>query len=323
MSNGPSASESARLLRQRLEMGGREIFLEGLTREEALRLVALARGQASVSATAPRVPKGPRAAEPVGGREEGASVAEARPAAGGAQKVRAATGKTGAATGKVGAAAGKVGAAAGKTGTEAKTPGADPQLAADAPLPDDYDALREVALACTRCRLCEGRTQVVFSDGPRDARLMVVGEAPGANEDQTGVPFVGAAGQYLDLLLSTVGLSRTESVYIANVLKCRPPANRDPKPDEIETCSPYLRKQIDLVRPEALLAVGSFSGKLLTGRDKVSLGKLRGEVHSYHGVPLVVTYHPAALLRNPRWVGPFWDDLQLLRQVLAGGDEAS
>lgn len=309
MSEGPSASESARLLRQRLEMGGGEIFLEGLTREEALRLVALARTQASARAAASTVPEAPRAGEPVGGRKERPPVAEARPAAGGAQKVSAKAGKTG--------------AEAGRTGTEARETGADPEVPADAPLPDDYDALREAALACTRCRLCEGRTQVVFSDGPRDARLMVVGEAPGANEDQTGVPFVGAAGQYLDLLLSTVGLSRTESVYIANVLKCRPPANRDPKPDEIETCSPYLRKQIDLVRPEALLAVGSFSGKLLTGRDKVSLGKLRGEVHSYHGVPLVVTYHPAALLRNPRWVRPLWDDLQLLRQVLAGGDEAS
>lgn len=309
MSEGPSASESARLLRQRLEMGGGEIFLEGLTREEALRLAALARTQASARAAASTVPEAPRAGEPVGGRKERPPVAEARPAAGGAQKVSAKAGKTG--------------AEAGRTGTEARETGADPEVPADAPLPDDYDALREAALACTRCRLCEGRTQVVFSDGPRDARLMVVGEAPGANEDQTGVPFVGAAGQYLDLLLSTVGLSRTESVYIANVLKCRPPANRDPKPDEIETCSPYLRKQIDLVRPEALLAVGSFSGKLLTGRDKVSLGKLRGEVHSYHGVPLVVTYHPAALLRNPRWVRPLWDDLQLLRQVLAGGDEAS
>jgi DNA polymerase len=145
---------------------------------------------------------------------------------------------------------------------------------------------------------------------------MVVGEAPGANEDRTGLPFVGAAGKYLDLLLATVGLGRDETVYIANVLKCRPPGNRDPQADEIESCSPYLRKQIDLVRPEALLAVGSFSGKLLTGRDNVTLGELRGEVHTYHGVPLVVTYHPAALLRNPRWTRLFWEDLQLLRDVI-------
>jgi len=166
--------------------------------------------------------------------------------------------------------------------------------------------------------LCEGRTQVVFSDGPSDARLMVVGEAPGANEDETGLPFVGAAGKYLDLLLATVGLSREESVYIANVLKCRPPGNRNPTPDEIEACSPYLRKQIELVRPEVLLAVGSFSAKLLTGQEKSSLGRLRGEVHVYEGVPLVVTYHPAALLRNPRWTRAFWSDLQLLRDVMEG-----
>lgn len=183
-------------------------------------------------------------------------------------------------------------------------------------LPDSYDELREVALACTRCGLAKGRTQVVFSDGPSDARLMVVGEAPGANEDATGVPFVGAAGKYLDLLLATVGLSRKESVYIANVLKCRPPANRNPTPDEIESCSPFLKKQIDVVGPKALLAVGSFAGQLLTGREKVALGKLRGEVHRYHGVPLVVTYHPAALLRNANWTRLFWDDLQLLRSVM-------
>lgn len=183
-------------------------------------------------------------------------------------------------------------------------------------LPDDYEGVREIALGCTACGLAEGRTQVVFSDGRPDARLMVVGEAPGANEDRTGVPFVGAAGQFLDLLLATVGLSREDSVYIANVLKCRPPGNRDPQPDEIEACSPLLRKQIDLVKPDALLAVGSFSGRLLTGQEKSSLGRLRGTVHSYHGVPLVVTYHPAALLRNGNWTRSFWEDLQLLRDVI-------
>jgi DNA polymerase len=185
-------------------------------------------------------------------------------------------------------------------------------------LPGDIDALREVALGCTRCGLAEGRTRVVFSDGVADARLMVVGEAPGANEDETGLPFVGAAGQFLDLLLQTVDLSREESVYICNVLKCRPPGNRNPEPSEIATCSPYLLKQIELVRPDAILAVGSFSGQLLTGQEKTALGKLRGRVHSYQGVPLVVTYHPAALLRNGNWTRSFWEDLQLLRDVLAG-----
>lgn len=183
-------------------------------------------------------------------------------------------------------------------------------------LPDGYEAVRELALACTRCRLAEGRTQVVFSDGPPNARVMVVGEAPGANEDETGRPFVGAAGKYLDLLLATVGLSREESVYICNVLKCRPPGNRNPLPDEIDACAPYLRKQIELVAPEAILAVGSFAGQLLTGREKSALGRLRGDVHAFQGVPLVVTYHPAALLRNAGWTRAFWDDLQLLRSVI-------
>jgi DNA polymerase len=185
-------------------------------------------------------------------------------------------------------------------------------------VPASYEELRQAAMACTRCRLAGTRSHVVFSDGVPNARLVVVGEAPGANEDETGLPFVGAAGKFLDLLLLTVGLSRQESVYICNVLKCRPPGNRNPLPDEIETCSPFLEKQIELVRPEALLAVGSFSGQLLTGRQGASLGSLRGQVHSYKGIPLVCTYHPAALLRNARWTRSFWDDLQLLRGVMDG-----
>ena len=118
------------------------------------------------------------------------------------------------------------------------------------------------------------------------------------------------------LLLATIGRSRKDSVYIANVLKCRPPGNRDPDPGEIAECSPFLLKQIDLVKPSAILAVGSFSARLLTGREGVALGKLRGHVHTYHGVPLVVTYHPAALLRNRRWIRSFWEDLQLLRSII-------
>ncbi len=158
---------------------------------------------------------------------------------------------------------------------------------------------------------------MVFSDGNPSADLVVVGEAPGANEDATGVPFVGVAGQFLDLLLATVDLSRKDSVYICNVLKCRPPGNRNPQPDEIEACTPFLVKQIELVSPKALLAVGTFAAQFLTGQQK-ALGKLRGEVHAYQGVPLVVTYHPAALLRNSKWTRSFWEDLQLLRQVIDG-----
>ncbi|MFV2006273.1 MAG: uracil-DNA glycosylase, partial [Longimicrobiales bacterium] len=123
------------------------------------------------------------------------------------------------------------------------------------------------------------------------------------------------AGKLLDLMLASIDLSRRDSVYICNVLKCRPPGNRDPMQDEIDQCSPYLKRQIELVAPEVILAVGTFSAKLLTGTTK-PLGRLRGEIYSYEGVPLIVTYHPAALLRNRGWTRSAWDDLQLLRQVL-------
>ncbi len=196
---------------------------------------------------------------------------------------------------------------------ELEVPTAPP--AQDIVIPGEYEELRQMALSCTRCRLAEGRTQVVFSDGNPTGRLMVVGEAPGANEDKTGLPFVGQAGKLLDLLLASVGLSRKDSVYICNVLKCRPPGNRNPMPDEIDSCSAFLRGQIELVAPEVILAVGTFAAQALTG-EKKALGKLRGTVYSYQGVPLVVTYHPAALLRNGSWTRTTWDDLQLLRQVL-------
>ena len=186
----------------------------------------------------------------------------------------------------------------------------------------DHDQLRDAALACTRCRLSEGRQHVVFADGNPEARVMVVGEAPGAREDATGLPFVGQAGRLLDLMLASVGLSRRESVYICNVLKCRPPGNRDPLPDEIESCAPLLKRQIEVVEPEVLLGVGSFAARWLVGR-KGPLGKLRGEVHSYQGVPLVVTYHPAALLRNPSLSRLAWADLQLLCRVIDGADSGA
>ncbi len=185
---------------------------------------------------------------------------------------------------------------------------------------DAYHQLKREALACTKCGLATGRTQVVFSDGNPNARLMVVGEAPGQREDETGVPFVGRAGQMLDLLLGAIGLSRKESVYICNVLKCRPPGNRNPLPDEIELCSPYLLRQIDAVSPEVILAVGTFAAQLLTGQP-IAIGRLRGTVYSYGGAPLVVTYHPAALLRNQSWIRKTWDDLQLLAHVMDGSSD--
>ncbi|HIF38854.1 MAG TPA: uracil-DNA glycosylase [Gemmatimonadetes bacterium] len=179
----------------------------------------------------------------------------------------------------------------------------------------NYEVLEETAGHCQKCALCEKRNRVVFADGHRDARLMIIGEAPGAKEDQAGIPFVGHAGKFLDLLLASVSLSRKDSVYICNVLKCRPPANRDPLPDEIAMCAPYLTQQIALVAPEVILAVGTFAAQFLTGK-KLPLGKLRGSTYSYKGVPLVITYHPAALLRNSGWTRPTWEDFQLLRKIM-------
>lgn len=213
------------------------------------------------------------------------------------------------------------GVMAGQTGARARSGVKMPAEAGTAKLSAsrigtaDYESLREAAMVCTRCRLAEGRRTVVFSDGNPAGRLMVVGEAPGAREDATGLPFVGQAGKLLDLMLASVALSRQDSVYICNVLKCRPPGNRNPMPDEIEACAPLLKRQIELVAPEVLLAVGSFAAQWLTGSTK-ALGKLRGEVYSYQGVPLVVTYHPAALLRNPGWSRLAWEDLQLLCRIM-------
>lgn len=182
------------------------------------------------------------------------------------------------------------------------------------------DALRAEALGCTRCVLSGGRTQVVFGEGSADAEVLVVGEAPGAEEDRTGRPFVGRAGKLLDRLLGSVGLER-DAVYICNVLKCRPPRNRDPKPDEVEACTPFLLRQVELVRPRVIVAFGTFAAQTLLSTS-VSIGRLRGETHEYHGVPLVPTYHPAALLRNPVWIRPVWEDLQRLRGILDAPDGA-
>jgi DNA polymerase len=177
-------------------------------------------------------------------------------------------------------------------------------------------AVRELSLGCPRCRLAETRTRVVFGEGSETARLMAVGEAPGENEDRQGRPFVGKAGKLLDLLLMTAGFER-DAVYICNVLKCRPPGNRNPLPDEVEACSPYLLKQVELVAPRVVVAFGTFAAQTLLGTD-LSIGKLRGKPHQYRGIPVVPTYHPAALLRNPGWVRAVWDDLQRARAVLEG-----
>ncbi|HEX6306915.1 MAG TPA: uracil-DNA glycosylase [Longimicrobiales bacterium] len=171
------------------------------------------------------------------------------------------------------------------------------------------------AAACTRCRLHSGRSTVVFGEGNPVADLVVVGEAPGQEEDRTGRPFVGRAGKLLDLLLMAAGFPRA-SVYICNVLKCRPPDNRNPLPDEVTPCTTtFLHGQLEAIAPRVLLAVGRFAAQALLMSEE-SIGRLRGRVHTYRGTPLIVTYHPAYLLRSPQNTRSAWHDFQLVRRVL-------
>lgn len=181
----------------------------------------------------------------------------------------------------------------------------------------DWEELTKEAHQCQACGLCATRTQVVFGVGDRRADWLIVGEAPGADEDRQGEPFVGRAGKLLDPMLRAIGLRR-EQVYIANILKCRPPDNREPTPAEASSCRPFLRRQIALIQPRIILAVGRIAAQNLLETD-TQIGKLRGRVHAFGParIPLVVTYHPAYLLRSPREKRKAWDDLRLARRVLA------
>lgn len=170
--------------------------------------------------------------------------------------------------------------------------------------------------ACTACKLCATRHKVVPGVGDPDADWLFVGEAPGQEEDARGEPFVGQAGRLLDNMLASLGLSRTKQVYIANVLKCRPPNNRTPEPAEADACSPYLARQIELVRPKLVVALGKTAASLLLKTD-ASVASLRGRVHRYQGLPLVVTYHPAYLLRTLNDKAKAWEDLLFARETLA------
>lgn len=187
-------------------------------------------------------------------------------------------------------------------------------------LPQDLAALATLVSTCPKCRLCETRTQTVFADGDPAARLMFVGEAPGRDEDAQGVPFVGRAGQLLNKMIAAIELKR-EEVYICNVLKCRPPENRTPSPDEVEQCRPYLEQQIALVKPALICALGLSAMQALL-QTKASMGSMRGKTFEYRGVPLIPTYHPAALLRNPALKHEAWIDLQRVRDLLRAGSVA-
>ena len=176
------------------------------------------------------------------------------------------------------------------------------------------DDIAEMVRTCTRCPLYATAINPVPGEGSPAAQLMCIGEAPGATEDETGRPFVGQAGKLLTDILRAIKLSR-EEVFIANVMKHRPPGNRNPVPDEITACSPYLLRQVELIRPRVILALGTFAAQTLLD-TKVAIGKLRGLMHWYHGTPLIATYHPAALLRNPGWKKPTWEDVKLVRRIL-------
>lgn len=272
-----------RFLWQSLGDGGSELFLDKMTAAEALRLLA----PPAAAGTAPGI---------VGrSRAEGAQAPASR--------------------GSLLAALAEHAPGVLGSGRQGGAPVAEGEAAAPerAGKGTALTVLAEEAAGCTRCRLHETRQQVVFGDGNPRARVVVVGEAPGREEDRTGRPFVGAAGKLLDLLLLSAGFPR-EEVYICNVIKCRPPENRNPMPDEVEACASYLHGQLAAIEPTVLLALGKFAAQTLVGSEE-SIGSLRGRVQSYRGLPLVVTYHPAYLLRSPNAARDAWRDFQLLRKV--------
>ncbi|RYZ63362.1 MAG: uracil-DNA glycosylase, partial [Proteobacteria bacterium] len=201
--------------------------------------------------------------------------------------------------------------------TAARAPAAaPPQPSATRVVPDlDWEPLRAMVSTCTACGLASGRIQTVFGVGNRQAEWLVIGEAPGAEEDRRGEPFVGRAGGLLDSMLRGIGLAR-EQVFIANILKCRPPNNRDPRPEEVAACLPFLHRQVALLKPRLILAVGRIAAQNLLGSD-APIGRLRGQVHRFGStaLPLVVTYHPAYLLRSPGEKRKSWEDLKLARSV--------
>ena len=267
-----------RYLRQQIELGGAEVVL----------------GEAAgAEAVADPPPGGPRSAPaPDDGAAMGTKGRDARPGAG---------------KWRVGAP--PIPGPGLAVRSPAPAPGKDPLAG--------LETLERLAKRITStycCGLCPARTNAVPGEGSPKADLVLVGEGPGATEDETGRPFVGAAGRLLDEILAAVGLARGE-VFICNVVKCRPPQNRKPLPDEIAACIPYLHRQLAIIRPKVIMTLGGTAAEALLG-TKQSLGKLRGLVHTYDEIPLVATYHPAALLRNPNWKKPTWDDVRIARQLL-------
>jgi DNA polymerase len=292
-----------RYLEQRREMGETELVLDGLSVDEVMKLVGIKRGR----------PAALERARPLVTEADGKSAVGELASAGWRDALRA-------------------------TGARSDSPPPKPRPVTSAPTvpglvvgsaddervqggigdATDIAQLAELIRRCTRCDLYKTATNPVPGEGNPHAGFMCIGEAPGAQEDATGRPFFGQAGQLLTKILQAVNLSR-EEVFILNVLKHRPPGNRNPLPEEVSACRPYLVRQVELVAPKVILALGTFAAQSLL-ETKLSIGKLRGSVHRYHGIPVIVTYHPAALLRNPAWKRPTWEDVQLARRIL---DDAS
>ncbi|MEO6210087.1 MAG: uracil-DNA glycosylase [Gemmatimonadaceae bacterium] len=311
-----------RYLEQRRDMGETELVLDGLSVEEVMKLVGIKRGRRASPVERER---------PLAAEVEGRSSVGEPASAGWRDALRAA----------------ESGAAEPPPRLPRSAPFEQQVFAEPAPAPSsvpnapaapglivgsengeripgeigaatDLAQLAELIRRCTRCDLYKTATNAVPGEGNPHAGFMCIGEAPGAQEDASGRPFFGQAGQLLTKILQAVNLSR-EEVFILNVLKHRPPGNRNPLPEEINACRPYLVRQVELVAPKVILALGTFAAQSLL-ETKLSIGKLRGSVHRYHGIPVIVTYHPAALLRNPAWKRPTWEDVQLARRIL---DDAS
>ncbi len=276
-----------RYLEQRREMGERELILDDLTVDDVMTLIGAKAGAA------------------------GTAAGDWREALTAAQSPAAAT--TPAPAPPVAAPAAAVAAAAAASGLVVGD-GERELFAGPVGSARTLDDLAALVRTCDGCTLFRTAKNPVPGDGDPRARLMCIGEAPGAMEDETGHPFVGQAGQLLTKILAAIDLTR-EDVFIANVLKHRPPGNRTPAPAEVKACLPFLVRQVEIIRPAVILALGlSAAQALLETKDPI--GKLRGREHRYHGIPVIVTYHPAALLRNPAWKRPTWEDVQLARRIL-------
>ena len=292
-----------RYLEQRRELGERELVLDGLTVEEALRIVtgsAQTESATSERSEPPRRPTEQLADVPADAdwrttlRATGAAPDPSTPRSIDPSSPRAPEPSS-------------------PSGISIGSPASE-LFAGPLSSLDTLDKIAAHVASCTRCPLYSTATNPVPGEGNPNAEFMCVGEAPGATEDETGRPFVGAAGQLLTKILAAIDLRR-EDVFICNVLKHRPPGNRNPRPEEVAACGPYLIRQIEIIRPKVILALGTFAAQTLLD-TKLPIGKLRGQVHRYYGVPLIVTYHPAALLRNPGWKRPTWEDVQLARRIL-------